>query len=131
MGVRFRPVHVSMTSMATALVKLGVVQRKYVLRATKWGKVKKLNPESKDVNLMLKVISCKDVDDRGKKAVDVVAGDDSGIVTLRVEAGFASGKTIAVRNCFVRMIDAHIRVMPGKWGNIKEEESETAIVPKT
>merc|ERR1712151_533316 len=113
--------------------KLGIVEHKVFLKKTKWGKVDQLNPESKSINLLLKVISCKTLDEkeRGESVVEAVAGDSTGIVTLRMSDAVGVGKTVAVRNCFVVMLKGYIRVRPGKWGKIAEEETEEQIEVKT
>merc|ERR1719265_184701 len=120
-----------MKSMATALVKLGIVEKKFVLKKPQFGKVADLNPDSKSINLELKVVSCKSLDEkeRGLDVFEVVAGDSSGIVTLRTTEAFETGKTLAARNCFVKMMKGYIRVLSGKWGKIAEEEATEDITP--
>merc|ERR1712107_716657 len=113
---------------AAALVKLGVVEHKYVLRKPKFGKVADLNPESKSVNLHMKVVSSKKV---GDKEFEVVAGDASGIVTISSEENFGEGKILVAQNCFVMMTAGYIRLVSGKWGKIAIDATGEDVEPKT
>lgn len=134
--VKLTPINVSMASMAGAAVALGIVERKTVLKKTKFGKVENVQPDSKAVDLMLKVVSCTKTDEteKGEPITEAVAGDASGVVTLRMipaeTTGVEEGKTISVRNGYVQMIKGYIRVRAGKWGKITvEEDPGEEIVP--
>lgn len=133
--VKLRPVEITMTSMAAAAVKLDLVERKYVLKKTPFTKVKTISPDMRGANLMLKVVSSETLEarERGSAMVDVVAGDETGIVTLRLteeEAKAATpNKMISIRNGFSQMVKGYIRLRAGKWAKIAEEVTDEDIVP--
>ena len=58
------------------------------LKKPRFGKVEKLQPNSKGINLMLKCVSCKEVENVGgpTRIWEAVVGDDTGIVTLQIRS---------------------------------------------
>jgi len=136
--LRLRDPALSMKDMAAAAIRLGIVETKTVLKKTTFGKVSAINPDSKGLNLLLKVVSAKPVEDTKSdlKVSEVVAGDATGIVTLSLVGDEASaataGSVVEVRNAAVNMRigKGHIRVTVGKWGKIAKHEGDTDITPK-
>lgn len=134
--LRFRPPALSMKDMAHAAVRLGIVEKKFVLKTVKFGKVKDMNPDSKGLDLLLKVVSIGEAQDTkaGTKIFEVVAGDATGIVTLRLTGdemaiGAKAGDIVEVRNGAVRMLKGHIQVQIGKWGKFAKHEGDVEITP--
>jgi dienelactone hydrolase len=98
------------------------------LRKPRWGKVSGVNPDARGLNLMLKVVKSEEVADAKTKTMDVVAGDASGVVTLRIVDDeyiktCTDGASIRVQNARVLMIKGHIRVIVDKWGVLKPVET--------
>jgi replication factor A1 len=95
------------------------------LRKPKFGKVNKLNPNSKGQNLYLKVVKgAQDID--GTEAKEVLAGDDTGVVVLSLrEAPHLSactvGSLLRVQNSHIKMIKGYIRLVVDKWGVVKAD----------
>merc|ERR1712205_75847 len=104
--LKFRPrkVVASLHDMANAAIRLGIIEKKVLLKPVKFGEVKNLNPESTGVNPLVKVVSHGKEEElkSGKKVKEVVVGDATGIVTLSLSgdeiAAAEVGKTIEVRN---------------------------------
>lgn len=88
-----------------------------------FGKVGKINPGSKGLNLKMKVLG--DPAEAGK-FMEVLAGDDSGTVVLSLREeqskGVTSGSTVTVQNGSVTMVKGHVRVVVDKWGKIEQSE---------
>jgi len=56
----------------------------------KWHKVSAVKPDKKGINLMVKCISCEDIEAIGRQTWEAVIGDDTGVVTLQFsDASFA------------------------------------------
>merc|ERR1712046_526376 len=95
------------------------------------GKVKRIKPEDRGLNLLLKVVK-KDEDTSSKiKSWDVVAGDSSGVVTLRLSneehsAACTQGASIRIQNARVLMIRGFIRVIVDKWGVLAGSDTTLA-----
>jgi len=49
----------------------------------KWHKISAVKPDKKGINLMVKCISCEDIQAIGRQTWEAVIGDDTGIVTLQ------------------------------------------------
>merc|ERR1712113_1176157 len=99
------------------------------LRKPRFGQVTKLNPESKGLNLKLKLLEDpKEVEANKGKFYEALAGDTTGTVIVSIhenqKAGLSNGKTITVQNGGVRMIKGHIRVIVDKWGKIEATSEE-------
>lgn len=131
-----RPVEISMRDMASAAIRTGIVEKKIVLKQTKFSTAALLNPESKGVNLMVKVVSTKEPEElkSGVKVQEVVVGDDSAIVILRCVGNELDavevGKIIEIRNAAVKLFNGFIRLSVGKWGKISKHEGDADITPK-
>mmetsp|Transcript_21389 Transcript_21389/g.49772 ORF Transcript_21389/g.49772 Transcript_21389/m.49772 type:complete len:272 (-) Transcript_21389:144-959(-) len=97
------------------------------LKKPKYGKVSSIKPESKGLNLKLKVVeAAKEVELKGKPFWEVLCGDASGTIVISLVEGqkelLAEGTTIEVRNGMVKMIKGHIRLVVDKWGKILKAE---------
>jgi len=97
-----------------------------------FAKVSELSLFSKPVNLILKVVSREIVAvEKNQKFVmaEVVAGDDTGIVTLRMENEQIDvchvGRTIVVRNAFPVAFDRQMRLEVGAFGKVTQSEDAT------
>lgn len=102
-------------------------------KKAKVQKVKSLNPESKGVTLLVKVVSDPtEVDNGGKssrKFYEALCGDDSSKVILSVAEAqkdiVKQGQVIIVRNAGVKMVKGHIRLVVDKWGKLDIDTDET------
>lgn len=134
--VKLRPAEVSMRDMASAAVRMGIVEQKFVKKPVKWGAVQDINPDSKGVNVLVKVVSLGKAEEMksGAKIQEVVVGDASAIVTLRLtEAEMACvevGKIIEVQNAATRMQGGFAHLSVGKWGKVARHAAEVSIAPK-
>jgi len=130
-----RPVEISLIDMASAAIRTGVVAKKFALKQTKFGTVAKLTPDSKGVNLVVKVVSTKDTTElkSGTKVQEVVAGDGTAVVTFRLVGDELEmvdiGKIIEIRNAAVKIFNGFVRVSVGKWGKVSKHEGDTEIIP--
>mmetsp|Transcript_50765 Transcript_50765/g.147857 ORF Transcript_50765/g.147857 Transcript_50765/m.147857 type:complete len:640 (+) Transcript_50765:50-1969(+) len=112
------------------LEKYGPMQKKdnRPLRKPKFKKVSSIQPEQRGLNLMLKVVKMPTEvsDPNGTALHDVVCGDDSGIVTLRLRPDqflpCEAGKFIRVQNAKSVMVKGHIHVQVDKWGKVAQAE---------
>lgn len=97
------------------------------LRKPKWGKVEKLQPEAKGVNLMLKCVSISEVKterDDGSKIWEAVCGDETGVITIQLKdealvAICKEGASLRLQNAKVVMFKGFIRVAIDKWAVLK------------
>merc|ERR1712061_778878 len=112
-----RPVEISMRDMASAAIRRAIVERKFLLKAVKFWQVSKVNPDSKGVDLLAKVVSVKEAEASAKSGVktqDVVVGDATGLITLFLvgdEVGSVSAvQIVEVRNATVKMMKGFIRL---------------------
>ncbi|CEL94242.1 unnamed protein product [Vitrella brassicaformis CCMP3155] len=105
-----------------------------VLKKPTFIKVDQLQPDSRGVNVILKVKTShtkleKDRQDGSKMRIgEAIAGDDTGMVTLTLRGEQIEtcqpGKTIVVRNGKIQMFKGHIRLEVDKWGKIVQAEEE-------
>jgi len=98
------------------------------LRKPKFGKVGKVNPEQKGVNLMVKCTKAASAIEGDASIKEATVGDETGtiILSLRSEADSALckvGALIRVQNSHVRMVKGCIRLVVDKWGPLKAAES--------
>jgi len=130
-----RPVEISLRDMANAAIRTGVVEKKVILKEVTFGKISDLNPDSKGVNLMVKVVSKTDSTElkSGTKSQEVVAGDSTGIVTLRLAGDELNvvdiGQVVEVRNAAVKVVKGFVRLNVGKRGKLTRHEGDTEITP--
>lgn len=100
------------------------------LKKAKFDKVSSLNPDSKGLNLKVKVVEAPEkIDVKGKEFYEVLVGDESGTVVMSLRDNqkemCTEGSVLAVRNAAVRMVQGHIRLLVDKWGKVEPLEGET------
>lgn len=132
LGFKPRPIEVSLRDMANAAIQLGITAQKFVLKKVKFGKVSDVVPDSRGVDLLVSVVSKEAVEEgKGGSNFDVVVGDSSAIVKLRLSSEEAKeaevGSVIEVRNASVKMIKGFVRLTVGKFGKLKKHEGDTTI----
>eukprot|EP00357_Protocruzia_adherens_P035526 CAMPEP_0115015820 /NCGR_PEP_ID=MMETSP0216-20121206/27022_1 /TAXON_ID=223996 /ORGANISM="Protocruzia adherens, Strain Boccale" /LENGTH=135 /DNA_ID=CAMNT_0002386065 /DNA_START=41 /DNA_END=448 /DNA_ORIENTATION=- len=98
-------------------------------------KISDLNPESRGVNLVAKVVSVEEVQSKPRrsgetlKTVEVLIGDETACVNLHAVNEqidlMQPGKFITIRNGKVNMIQNFMRLDVNKWGAIREGAEET------
>lgn len=100
------------------------------LRKPKFTKVEKIQPEQRGVTIYGKVV--KPPENVGEELFEVVVGDETGMVTLRVRDDRAKscevGKVMRVQNATVRMYKGFVRLEVDKWAALKPEEAEVGEV---
>jgi len=97
------------------------------LKVPKFNKVKNINPNTKRVNLIVKVLSVTKVAD--KTFAEAVVGDDTAVVTARVNEDQIPvakvGCYIRMQNAFVTMYMNHLRVTCDKWAAFEVHDKQT------
>ncbi len=98
-------------------------------------KVKDLTPESKQVNVLAKVVGLseeREITSRfgeARKLVEATVGDETGTVLLTLwndQIGqIAKDQVVLVDNGYVSLVRGHIRLNVGKYGSLAK--SETAL----
>jgi len=100
------------------------------LKKPKFAQISSLEPEAKGVNVYGKVLSVPE--NLYEDAHQVVIGDSSGIVTLRMRGdkhkACSEGKVVRVQNARVVMSKGHMHVLADKWAALKEEEHDVGEV---
>ncbi|MFG1450368.1 MAG: single-stranded DNA-binding protein [Thermoplasmataceae archaeon] len=101
-------------------------------------KIKDLNPESRRVNVLGKVISVGEpraIQTRfgeEKSVTEVYIGDDTGKIILSLWGDqanqAASGKTLQIDNGYISLVRGHMRLNVGKYGSMKESDEEVSEV---
>ncbi|HEY7588402.1 MAG TPA: single-stranded DNA-binding protein [Thermoplasmata archaeon] len=96
-------------------------------------KVKDLTPESKQVNVLAKVVGLseeREITSRfgeARKLVEATVGDETGTVLLTLwndQIGqVAKDQTVLVDNGFVSLVRGHIRLNVGKYGSLAKSET--------
>ncbi len=95
-------------------------------------KVKDLTPESKQVNVLVKVVGLseqREITSRfgeARKLVEATVGDETGTVLLtlwndQIEQ-VAKDDTILIDNGYVSLVRGHIRLNVGKYGSLTKSE---------
>jgi len=102
------------------------------LRKVKFGKVGKLNPASKSLNLYLKVLKAPEAVEGIADVKEVLVGDDTGVVLLSIrEAAHVSvcaeGALLRAQNAHVKMIKGYMRVVVDKWGVLKADVDAATV----
>lgn len=97
------------------------------LRKAKFGKVAKIKPEQKGVNLMLKCVSGPTAVEGQDGLKEVSAGDETGTLILSMtneQVGpCKDGACIRVQNAHVKMIKGFMRLVVDKWTNVAGADS--------
>merc|ERR1712216_65643 len=105
------------------------------LKSAKFGKIAKIMPDAKGLNLNVKVVedAVEKELPKGGKAYEVKGGDASACVTMSLAEGqkgeLKKGKCYELRNAHVKMVKGHIMLVIDKWGKI--EESSEEVTPST
>mmetsp|Transcript_17847 Transcript_17847/g.49509 ORF Transcript_17847/g.49509 Transcript_17847/m.49509 type:complete len:280 (-) Transcript_17847:16-855(-) len=104
------------------------------LRKAKFNKVSSIKPNSKGMNLKLKVLADVEVvEAKFGRFYEVLCGDDTGtvVISLREELKNVVKKDaiIAMRNAAVKMVAGHVRMAVDKWGKVEacDEEMEGEV----
>lgn len=97
-----------------------------------YTKVKDLRPESKQVNVLGKVVSIgeeREIQPRfggSRKLAEATIGDETGTVLLTLwenQIGSVSpDETIEIDNGYVTLVRGHVRLNVGKYGSISKSE---------
>lgn len=90
--------------------------------------MKSVHPDGTGLNLMVKVLSSKQVTEAKSTAREVVVGDQTGTVKLRVineehAKVCQDGASIRIQNARVMMINGFIRVIVDKWGVLRAADT--------
>jgi nucleoside diphosphate kinase len=96
------------------------------LRKPRFTKVGKINPNSKGVNLYVKVTKGPEKVEGSEDVREVTVGDDTGVVVLSIRdsaqiAACTVGSLVRVQNSHVKMIKGFIRLVVDKWGALKAD----------
>jgi len=101
------------------------------LKKPRFRKISSIKPEQTGVNFYGKVV--KMPEQESDKAVTLILGDDSGIVTVQVASGSlpacAEGQTYRVQNARIVMATGYIRVLVDKWAVIRENKDVDVGTP--
>ena len=101
------------------------------LKKPVFSKVSEIDPNSHGLNLVLKVVRVAEESQKG--FTEIVAGDDTGLVTLRLTAEQIElaivNTTVVLRNARVVMIQGRIRLQIDKWGKFNTAELSAAFEP--
>jgi hypothetical protein len=94
--------------------------------------INKLNPDSKGVTCVVKVIGSPKAVQSNKSGItfyEVACGDETGKVTLSLtevqKAGVVKDQVVVVRNAAVKMVNGFIRLTVDKWGKLDASSEET------
>ena len=101
-------------------------------------KVRDLTPNSKQVNVLAKVLSVGEAKEvMGKfgdprKVCEAVVGDDTAVITLSLwneQIGtIAKDETIFVDNGYVSLVRGHMRLNVGRYGNLSKSTDSVGEV---
>ncbi len=102
-------------------------------------KVKDLTPQSRRVNLVVKVMSVgepKEIPNRfggeAKKVAEARVGDETGTVILSLwqeQIGSVSaGEVLSIENGYVSLVQGHMRLNIGKYGKMTKVEKDIANI---
>jgi replication factor A1 len=104
-------------------------------------KVRDLTPNSKQVNVLAKVLSVGEPKEvMGKfgdprKVCEAVVGDDTAVITLSLWneqiGSIAKDEVILVDNGYVSLVRGHMRLNVGRYGNLSKSTEAIAEVNQT
>jgi 3-hydroxyisobutyrate dehydrogenase-like beta-hydroxyacid dehydrogenase len=99
-------------------------------KKAKFGKIATLKPNSKGVNLLVKIVGDTTAVEAGTTTFyECSCGDASGTVTLSLteaqKESVQKDKVLVVRNAAVKMVKGHIRLAVDKWGKLDTNTEET------
>mmetsp|Transcript_84253 Transcript_84253/g.132691 ORF Transcript_84253/g.132691 Transcript_84253/m.132691 type:complete len:425 (-) Transcript_84253:194-1468(-) len=104
-------------------------EKPVVPKKAKFNKVASLRPDSKGVNLLVKVVSDATAVESGKSSFyECTCGDASGQVTLSLteaqKQSVQKDQVMLVRNAFVKMVKGYMRLCVDKWGKLDTNTEE-------
>ena len=102
-------------------------------------KVNELTPQSKRVNVLVKVVSVgepKEIPNRfggeAKKVAEAVVGDETGTVILSLwqdQIGTVQpGDVLSIENGYISLVQGHMRLNVGKYGKMTKSDKEMPTV---
>lgn len=99
-------------------------------KKAKFRKVSSLRPDSKGINVLVKVVGDMTVVENGKYSFsECVCGDPSGQIVLSLteeqKKGVEKDKVVAVRNGAIKMVKGHMRLCVDKWGKVDTSTEDT------
>lgn len=99
------------------------------LKSPKFVKVNGIQPAAKGVNVYAK--AHKTPEKAGDDIFEVVVGDETGMVTVRVPEAHAKtckvGDTVRIQNAHVAMVKGFIRLVVDKWAVFKAADKEHEV----
>jgi len=105
------------------------------LKKPKFLKVDGITPAAKGVNVLAKVVKAATPVANSEDVMEIVAGDETGVVTLSVRSAQAKaaevGKTYRIQNAHAAMIKGFIRLSVDKWAVMKPADEEVATVKES
>jgi len=112
----------------TLIDVLAALEKAPKLKKPVWKKVHDVKPDSRGLNLKLKVINVERDDAAKVNTWEVIAGDGTGVLKLRLfdedhATACQKDASIRVQNALVLMKNGYIRVVINKWGVLKVADS--------
>lgn len=96
------------------------------LSKPKFTTIAKLNPDSKNFNVMVKVVKVAGV---SGDFTEVVCGDGTGVATFSIKEDqksiFKVGETLRVQNAQVRIVKGYIRISIDRWSKAAPAAEDT------
>jgi len=103
------------------------------LRKPKWTKVNLLDPDSRGINVFVKVVKVLPAEGTNG-ATEVVLGDATGVLTMLARgeqvATCEPGKILRIQNARVVMVKGFMRLDVNKWGVVKPAPDHGDFEPK-
>ncbi len=102
-------------------------------------KVNELTPQSKRVNVLVKVVSIgepKEIPNRfggeSKKVAEATVGDETGTVILSLWqdqiGSVQEGDVLSLENGYISLVQRHMRLNVGKYGKMTKSDKEMPVV---
>jgi nucleoside diphosphate kinase len=96
------------------------------LKTPKFGKVKVIKPDSKNLNFYVKVVKAPEALEGSSDIKEVLVGDDTGMFVLSIlsEAHVAActpGAYLRLQNVHVKMVKGYIRIVVDKWAILQAD----------
>lgn len=105
------------------------VQAEIKAKKARFGKVARIKPDSKGLNLEVKVVEIDNTSGDSSECVALV-GDDSGVVKLRASREqVTENGCLVIRNAFVRMVKGTIELRVDKWGKLELSKEDFTFTP--
>jgi len=108
------------------------------LKEAEFKKIEEINPNDVGINLKLSVCKVENLltkvkDDVSTKVADVLVGDETGMIKMRVRGDYVDAVSkvhnqIIVRNGFINMIKNHMRLQIDSFGKISIEKNNIVLV---